>query len=172
MKKRIILINSKARHGKDTLAAYIYKELEDMNKSCLISHNAKAVKDLAYNFYNWDGQKDKKGRKLLIDITDTGYNYDPYFWEKKNMINDFIRDVYIIPDWRYISSLDYFKGDNDIVTVHINRPNFENGLDEKLKNDKSEQGFEGFDFDFEVINNTLDDLRYASKKIVERILEK
>lgn len=173
MKKQIILINGIAGSGKSSLAAYIQEKLENINKMCLIAHNADSVKHLAKDYFGWDGIKDFKGRQLLINLSNLGYEYDEFFWEKKNIINEIDRTICVIPDFRYHKTFEYFKKEgNEIITVHITRPNFENGLDEKLKNDKSEQGFEGFDFDFEVINNTLDDLRYASKKIVERILEK
>ena len=168
--KDIILINAKARFGKDSLATYICEELEKLNKTYLISHNAGAVKDLAYSFYNWDGQKDEKGRKLLIDITDTGYSYDEFFWEKKNKINELDRDVYIIPDWRYLSSFNFFKDKGyNVTTIHIDRPGFNNNLSSTLKNDKSEQGFKDFEFDYEVINNSLEDLKYAAKKIAKNV---
>lgn len=173
MKRKIILINALARHGKDSLASYIYQELEKINKTCLISHNAKAVKDLAYDFFDWDGNKDEKGRGLLIKLSELGYSLDEFFWEKKNMINELDRDVYIIPDFRYFKTYVYFKNkEYDVYTVHIDRPGFDNGLSGNLKKDKSEQGFKDFIFDFEVVNNSLDDLKYAAKKIVEKLMEK
>ena len=173
MNRKIILINGVAGSGKSSLAAYIQEELENINKICLIAHNADSVKRLAKDYFGWDGIKDFKGRQLLINLSNLGYEYDEFFWEKKNIINEVSRTICVIPDFRFHKTFEYFKKEgDDIVTVHITRPNFENGLDEKLKKDKSEQGFKDFIFDFEVVNNSLDDLKYAAKKIVEKLMEK
>lgn len=169
MSKKLILINAKARAGKDTLATYIYKELERIGKTCLISHNADAVKTLAYEYFNWDGNKDDKGRKLLIDITETGYNSDEFFWEKKNGMNDIDRDVYQIPDFRYMTTYTYFKNKGyDIVTVHIERPGFDNGLSDNLKNDISEQGLD-LKFDYNIVTDSLEFLETTAKEIVKNL---
>lgn len=170
--RHIILLNAKARHGKDTFAVYLAEELKKRNLSYLISHNAASVKDLAYDYFDWDGIKDDKGRGLLIDITNTGYKYDPYFWEKKNKINILERDFYIIPDWRYIKTLEYFKNKGyKITTVHIDRTNFENNLGESLKNDSSERGFNSFEFDFEIKNESLENLKTYAKIVIDNIIE-
>ena len=58
-----------------------------------------------------DRLKDDKGRRLLIDITETGYKYDPYFWEKKTIqkiLNNNFK-VTFIPDWRYYNTYQFFN---------------------------------------------------------------
>lgn len=168
-KKTIILINGKARSGKDTLAKMLYKGIQPhTDKNILITHNAQAVKKIAREFFTWDEIKDNKGRQLLIDITNSAYNYDPYFWEKKtiNYINTCNSDVAIIPDWRYMSTYEFFKEQGyNVITLHMERVKLNNGLSDTLKNDISEQGFNNFSYDYKIINNN-DDLN-SLRKVIE-----
>lgn len=171
---KFILINGKAGSGKDTFAKFLNEYLFLLEKKPLIVHNASYVKAIAEKIFGWDKKKDNKGRKLLIDITNAGYNYDEYFWERKT--EDFIlkklynagsiNNVYvIIPDFRYKKTLDYFKSKYKVFTIKIER-DFDNKLDDKLKNDISENL--DIDFDLVVYNNgTLDELKEQAKIVCE-----
>ena len=139
---KIILINGKARSGKDTLASLIKGVLSD--KKVLIRSNAQTVKDCAFKYFSWNGDKDTKGRQLLIDITNLGYSQDPYHWDRLTLNYALDRDNYdylIIPDWRYMSTYEYLKQRGyDVITIYRER-DIDNGLDDNLKNDISEQKF-------------------------------
>lgn len=164
---KIILINGKARSGKDTLASLIKGRLKD--KKVLIRANAQSVKDCARKYFNWNGDKDDKGRQLLINITNIGYNADPYLWERKTLEYALAKDVYdylIITDWRYTSTYDYFKQqDYEVITI-LRQRDIDNGLSDNLKNDISEQGF-NIVYDFEVRGDIM-----SSPSIIKTIVEK
>ena len=150
---RIILINGKARVGKDTLASFLVKELNSRGfNNVYVRGNAQTVKDYAKKYFNWDGKKTDEGRKLLINITNMMYDLDPTFWECKT--NEFFMGkieehkkedvILIIPDWRYRNTLDYFRRVANcykyisVHTIHLERKGFKNNLSQELKADISE----------------------------------
>lgn len=159
---KIIMINGKKGSGKDTLA--------DLIMCYLIKHgvkvgkipNAEYVKTIATTMYGWDGNKDAKGRKLLIDITNAGYNYENHFFERityYKALNNKL-DVLIIPDWRYQSTYRYLrdKETGNVHTIRVSRKETtkDNPL---LDNDISETGLDKFPFDLYILNNgSIDEL--------------
>ena len=62
---KVICISAKAQHGKDTVANFMKECLEAKEKRVLVTHYADLVKYGCKTFFNWDGQKDEKGRALL-----------------------------------------------------------------------------------------------------------
>lgn len=180
---KIILINGKKRHGKNTVADII-KRFIPLGRSVIEVGNADEVREIAKRVFNWDGVKDDKGNKLLINVTDAGYNYDPFFWEKKS--RDTIEvfkttsrrypDYVLVPDWRYKSTYDYWAhlamthDDISVTTIQVFRPNFDNEVSDFVKSDKSENMLFGFPFDYKIINEgDLDTLRGAVRIITENI---
>lgn len=152
---RIILINGRARVGKDTLASFLCNEF--MNRGYLntiVRGNAQTVKDYAKKYFQWNGVKDEVGRKLLINITNMMYDVNPVFWEERtlerfyNFANTFTPKkedvIMIIPDWRYVNTYEFFNrvAEQDprfkIYTIHLDRKDFNNNLSQELQNDISE----------------------------------
>lgn len=158
MMKNIVLINGKARSGKDTVAQLLKEHFERRGLKVAIRPNAEAVKNVAKCIFGWNEIKDTKGRQLLLDITQAGYNYDPYFWEHKNEHRMKGNDIYIIPDWRYQSTFNYFNLRNNVITINVENENRENIG--KLSNHSSETGLDNFLFDYFIDNNgSLEDLQ-------------
>ena len=62
---KIYAISGKAQHGKDTFAELLYQELTDKGYKVLVTHYGDLVKYICKTIFNWDGQKDEKGRHLL-----------------------------------------------------------------------------------------------------------
>ena len=175
----IILISGRKRCGKDTIAEFLCKKLGD---NAIVLPNAKAVKEEAYETFNWDGEKDTRGRQLLVDITNTGYNYDPVFWEKKTVeqIYAYLNmgrelDTVIIPDWRYETTYDFFTNlqglDLDIITIRVEKNlSVEEMCDPTISKEValSESQLDDFPTDFTIKNNgTLEDLESLVDKLIE-----
>ena len=163
---RVILISGRKRSGKDTIAEYLCDKL---GTGTLVLPNAKAVKEEAFDTFRWDGEKDEKGRRLLVDITNTGYNYDPFFWEKRTVeqISALLQmgmrvDTVIIPDWRYECTYDFFMNVeatglniNELVTLRVERLiSVEQMCDPTDSFDvyKSESQLDGFPVDYVISN--------------------
>lgn len=65
---------------------------------------AEGVKLIATKDFGWDGQKNKKGRKLLIGIgNDVGRKYNPEIWKDKliNQIKNSDCEIVVVDDVRY-----------------------------------------------------------------------
>lgn len=139
----VVLITGKKGSGKDTVA----NELQSNLSKAIIQPNAKRVKEIAKEM-GWNEKKDKEGRKLLVDITNAGYSYDHYMWEKlaykdflsrvnfvgstsnnnleanTTMLTSLNRTVILVPDWRYESTYIFYSqlaNVSNIITVRVTR---------------------------------------------------
>lgn len=179
--RTIVLINGVARSGKDTFADYLKSHLETHDGfSPIIIPNAQTVKIIASKVYGWDNNKDERGRSLLIDITNTGYKYDKYFWEKNSLhhlaqMEGLTKTNYnfmLVPDFRYKNTYDFYvqKGFN-VICIYVVRPDFDNELGVN-KYDVSEMPMD-IEFDYVVKNDAdLDALEVQAKLIAQSIKSK
>lgn len=64
----ILLISAKAQHGKDTFADAFIKEAQGIcGYRCLKIKYGDFVKMVAATYYNWNGEKDKVGRRFITE---------------------------------------------------------------------------------------------------------
>lgn len=173
---KVICISGKARHGKDTLAGVLKKHLEDHGNRVLVTHFGDLVKYICEKFFDWDEQKDEKGRTLLQYVgTDVVRTQEPNFW------TDFIKkvltlfpdewDYVLIPDCRFPNEIECFKDGNfDAHLVRITRPNCDSGLTEQQLNHPSETAMDNYHADCYIINDsTLDNLEAQIPEILKAI---
>jgi hypothetical protein len=69
---KILMVSGHATSGKDTFVKYF---MENTSATCKRFAFADALKEIAKELYNWNGEKDAKGRQLLIDIGQIGREY-------------------------------------------------------------------------------------------------
>lgn len=173
---KIICISGKARHGKDTLAKILKNHLASNGKSVLIAHFGDLVKYICKTFFNWNGEKDERGRALLQYVgTDVIRSQKPDFW------TDFIKsvlklfpaewDYVLIPDCRFPNEIECFKNDNmDACLIRIDRSNFDSGLTEQQLNHLSETAMDHYVADYYVSNDsTIAALEPTAPKIIKAI---
>ena len=183
--KKIILVSAKARNGKDAVAELAKRELESKGERVLICHYADLLKYICKTFFAWNGIKDDKGRTILQHVgTDTirMKNDRPDYWV------DFIVDIlwmfydewdYVfIPDCRFENEIERMKDEFDgnpygrdkVISLRVNRPNFDSGLSQEQLNHPSECALDNYKFDYYIENNgTLDDLRLKVKDLLDNI---
>lgn len=161
---KVICIGGHAQHGKDSFAGFLKKHLEVLGNDVLTIHYADQLKYICREYFDWNGEKDQVGRTLLQRIG-TGFarKRDPEIWIK--YVAMFLRvfgeiyDYVIIPDCRFSNEIDWVYGEYDCLTVHIDRPDFDNGLTEDQKNHPSETALDDYPFNINVTNDgTLNDL--------------
>lgn len=187
----IIGISGKAGSGKDTSAKMIKKYLEEAcGDRVIIIHFADILKYIAAQYYDWDGQKDEKGRTLLQKLgTDIGKKYNPGVWGRVTcelltaMRGTF--DVAIIPDLRFTDEVDTLKkffsgglGGGSVTLLRINRLQLDNsgqmcyyniGLTEEQLNHHSEIDLDGARFDRVI--TTVEGFEITSLEMLEKSIK-
>jgi molybdopterin-guanine dinucleotide biosynthesis protein len=169
----VILLSGKAGSGKTTFSKFLVDIISSKKYSAYGISLSAWVKAAAESFFFWDGKKDERGRKLLIDLTNIGHQYDEYTWVKhfsKFLCRNPAIDFIVIDDFRYMDDVERIKS---LVDVQLFKVKIERPIDQVI-DDKSEKEFDlvepGF-FDV-VVNNTgnLDDFSLCAKQLVENII--
>jgi GTPase SAR1 family protein len=156
-----VLLSGHAGVGKTTSARYLYNKAYDLERSVVIGSFASSLKRVARECFNWDGNKDLKGRALLQGIGQTARNYYPYIWVSNLIDKDlpsrtlYPFDFVFVDDCRFNNEVEYIK-DNplyQVYTVRIEAPNREILKGTKEYEEVSETELDYYKFDY-VINNT------------------
>lgn len=186
MIKGVINVSGKAGSGKDTFADMLKTELEQKGyKVCRVNY-ADYLKYILTKFFNWDGQKDEKGRKMLQTIgTDVIRKRNPDFWVEIvaytiQYLSDYF-DFVICGDCRFPNENDYWveqwssispfdSAVKQVFSINITRLNFETKLTTEQLQHSSENAMKDYVFDYEVLNDTLEGLKETAQAITEDIL--
>lgn len=181
--EKIILISGKAGAGKDTAAQMMKEYLETKGKRVAVTHYAKHMKDMLYEFYNWDGIKDAWARNKLqwlgTEKIRIAMNMPEFHVKRTSENMDIIQedfDYFIVADCRFPNELEYvgnYFGKDSTVTIRVNRINYKSTLSPEAQNHPSEISLDSWeDWDYEIIsmNNDLDGLRAQCELIVDKIL--
>ena len=163
-----------------------YENKDSMIRSYYKSKNIKTInlqfssyiKEYAKRIAKWDGDETDKPRELLqeIGVKILREKIDPLFLVKR-MINDIkvysnYFDVITISDARAIDELEMIKKEfENVTTIRLTRPNFDNGLTEKEKNDFTETNLDNYhNFDYEIVNDgTIEDLKEKFNELMKVI---
>jgi len=116
---KIFLISGKAGSGKSTFAGFCKEHFSNTQ----VMPIASSIKSIEREM-GWDGNKDAKGRKLLIELGKIGRDYDPDMWIRKLIDNIETRcGLVCVDDWRFKNEYEYIYNhtDADIVTIRIVR---------------------------------------------------
>lgn len=175
---KIFVIGGKARQGKDTFCSMIRSYYKSKNIKSINLQFSSYIKEYAKKIANWDGDETDKPRYLLqeIGVKILREKIDPLFLVKR-MVNDIkvysnYFDVITISDARAIDEVETIKNSFDnVTTIRITRPNFDNGLSESEKNDFTETNLDNYhNFDYEIINDgTIDDLKEKFNELMKVI---
>jgi hypothetical protein len=165
-KPKIILISGKAQSGKDLFAELFIEKAQQDNK-CLRIAYGDFVKFVCEKYFGWDGIKDAEGRRILQFVgTDLARSVHPDIWV--NMTIDLVKgigrlyDYILIPDLRFANELIRWSEEYyEIISVRINRPNFDNKLTKEQQEHKSENELDTYPYFDYTLNNigTIDDYK-------------
>ena len=175
---KVIVISGRAQHGKDTIAQMIKEQLKDDDIDVLITHYADLLKYICKQYLGWNGNKDEDGRRLLQYVgTDVVRRRVPDFWV------DFIISILtlfdgrwgyvIIPDVRFPNEVQKLRDCGfDVIHIHIDRPDFNNGLTDEQNSHESETQMMYMKPDHRIHNcGTLDDLRAVMTNWIKENIE-
>ena len=176
-KPTIYLIGGKAKHGKDTFSSFLKEVYESNGKEVIVTQLSKYIKYYAREMTGWNLTEEDKPRELLqqlgTNVIREQLGKDDLFINR--MIDDFdvyscFYDAIIVSDVRFKKEiLDIKKAHPEAISVHMFRPNFDNGLTEEQKKHRTEIDLDDFnDFDEEIINTTFDNLKEDAKRIYKK----
>ena len=170
---KVILISGKAEAGKTTTANIIKTFLEERGKKVACIPYGQYVKDTAKLIWNWNGEKDEKGRQLLQWWgTDIVRAQDSNFWVDSVIrlakVIDKHVDYLIIDDCRFINEIEAWRSIKyvvldeatdaltnrqrfpDIITIRVERPGHENVLTPEQRRHPSETELDDYIFDITI----------------------
>ncbi len=176
-KPTIYLIGGKAKHGKDTFSSFLKEVYESNGKEVIVTQLSKYIKYYAREMTGWNLTEEDKPRELLqqlgTNVIREELGKDDLFI--KRMIDDIdvyscFYDAIIISDVRFKREINDIKAAHpEAISIHMFRPNFDNGLTEEQKRHKTEIDLDDFNnFDEEIINTTFDNLKEDAKKIYNK----
>jgi len=173
-KAKLYIISGKARHGKDTFSGYLKEAYEENGKKLIVTQLSKYIKYYAREMTGWNLTEEDKPRQLLQELG-TSVIREKLGKEDlfiKRIIDDVevfscFYDAIVVSDVRLRKEIeDLRKAFPDLISIHIERPDFDNGLTEEQKRHKTEIDLDGYDnFDVKIINTTLDKLKEDAEKI-------
>ena len=174
---KVFLISGKARHGKDTTGNFLQEAYEEKGFRVCRSQISKYLKVYAKDYFGWDGTEETKPRKLLqelgTDIIREKLNKPRFFVDRTiediEILSNFF-DVMIITDIRLPLEINAIKEKaQDVVSINVERINFESPLTPNEQKHKIENAMEDFnDYNYKLINDTLDELKINAQQIAER----
>ncbi|MDD2435455.1 MAG: hypothetical protein PHO63_04290 [Bacilli bacterium] len=171
----IYIICGKARSGKDTISQIIRDYYEKNDKKVLNLQYSSYIKEYAKKISDWDGSDETKPRQLLQQLGTEiiRFKIDMLFFVKRIcsdiQVYSYFFDCLTISDARTKTEVDVPKENFDnVIAIHVERPNFDNGLSEEQKNHFTEVELDDYNkYDYRIINDgDLDKL----KESVEGIL--
>jgi hypothetical protein len=180
---KIYLIEGKARNGKDTIAGYLKEFYDTDNKKVIFSPYAKYIKFYAKEMTDWDGSDETKPRKLLqelgTDIIRQKLNKSEMFIERQIddiEIYSYFYDAIMVPDIRLPREIEGIKEKfNNVVTIKVKRINFETeltGSEQKHITETAMDEYSESNFDYVVINDTLEKLKKDIYEIYKKEADK
>lgn len=173
---KVVLISGQAEHGKDTVANIMSEKLIETGKTVLVTHFGDLVKYICKTYFNWDGNKDEKGRSLLQYIgTDVIRKQNENYWVNFTLgLMSMFRDKWdyvLIPDTRFPNEITGFK-ESGIPSVHVRvvRPEYQNHLTEQQRQHCSETALLDYPYDYCILNcGSLDDLQIEIDRMIKEL---
>lgn len=160
MEKHVIIINGTGGSGKDTFVEFCAEFIEVTNIS-----SVDKVKEAAKILVGWNGEKDEKSRKLLVDLKQLSieYNDSPLNYIKKQY-KEFIESPskLLFIHIREINEIEKVKKLLNAKTLLIKNPRVE-----LITSNDSDGNVYNYNYDYIIENDgTLDDLREKARKFV------
>ena len=166
-----------AYSGKTTAANILVEMMANHNFEFVIIPFAKPLKDLARDYFGWDGKKDERGRRLLQTLgTEVGRKYDNDIWVKKWKLcaqsNFDAKRGVIVDDCRFDNELDAVRSfGGKVIRIHAypeDRKSRANLLNAVLSNESESHASESLPkyYDHHINNtSTIQSLRISIENL-------
>ncbi len=164
--KEIIIINGSGGVGKDTFVEFCEKYCKVKNIS-----SVDKVKEAARILTGWDGTKDEKSRKLLVDLKQLGIEYNDapfkYILESAEEFKKTEEEMMFV-HIREIDEIKKVKKAVNAKTLLVTNKNVQ-----LITSNESDKNVMNYQYDFYIRNDgTLEDLDSTAKTFITRFREK
>lgn len=156
---KFVCFSGKAQAGKTTSAIILADQLRKHGYRVVVTSYAGLVKYICKAFFNWDGQKDERGRTLLQYVgTDIVRTKQPDYWVDFIIdMADFFGDAWdfvIIDDARFPNEISKIRSaGHEVLHVMVVRPGYDNGLTAEQSQHPSETSLNGIRPDVLTVNS-------------------
>lgn len=172
----IFLISGRARNGKGTVSKLLKDKLEENGLSVCEIQMMRTLKGYLKDYFNWDGKEETKPRKMLqqigTDIIREKMN-KPYFHIDRltgdiEVLSNFFQ-VFIVNDIRLPIEIETIKERfNKVISINVTRKDYVSPLEVSEQVHITELALNDYkNFDYEIINSSLDGLKDDIIKIVD-----
>lgn len=161
--KKILIINGHAESGKTT-----FEQLVTKHTYGIIYSSIDCVKQLAINYFGWDGVKNEYWRKFLSQLKKfLVENFDYVYKDIANKVKDFNNsDAEILMiDIREPEEIKRFKNEFEAITLFIKNDNVK-----IITSNESDRNVENFTYDYIIENNgSLEELEEKAKELIIKL---
>lgn len=172
----IYLISGRARNGKGTISKIIKEEYEKKGFSVCEIQVMRTLKGYLKDYFGWDGKEETKPRKMLQEIgTDiireqmkqSYFHIDRLIGDIEVLSNFF--QVFIVNDIRLPLEIETIKEKfSHVISIRVTRENYVSPLETSEQVHITELALNDYqNFDYEIVNNSLNQLRNDIIKIVD-----
>ena len=163
MRKQVIIINGHPGSGKTTVAQMIAEQ-----KKTMIRSSIDFVKEVAIEFFDWDGLKREEDRKFLSNMKQFLNKYtDLIECDLRYTYDNFMKSDcrFLIIDIREPDEIEKYKKMFDAVTVFVENPRAE-----KITTNLSDKQVEEAVYDYIIKNHhCLDSLRIEVNRFIREL---
>ncbi len=175
---RLYLISGRARNGKDTMSQMMQQEYEILGKRVCFIQLMRPLKWLLKDYFGWDGSEETKPREKLQKMGTELIRQElgmPYYFIDRLTENIHILekyyDVFLVTDVRLPLEIETLKERfPGSISINIIRKEYESSLSQEEQVHYTEVALADYkNFDYEVINESLEGLKKEVKRIVSEV---
>lgn len=162
MEKQVIIINGTGGSGKDTFVEFCAKFAKVTNIS-----SVDKVKEAAQILVGWNGEKDEKSRKLLVDLKQLSIDYNDYpakYINKQYETFKKSESKYLFIHIREINEIEKIKALLNAKTLLVRNPRVA-----LITSNNSDGNVYNYNYDYIIENDgSLEDLKQKAKEFVSK----
>lgn len=174
---KLYVIGGKAKSGKNTFGKLLREELKEYGYKPCVMHLTTPLYSYAENYFEWNENSDEKPREFLqkmgVEIIKEKLGKKTFLLDRLaediEILSEFF-DTFIIVDARLKKEFDYLTSKyHDVVTIKLERENYESGLSETEKSHITENDLDDYQsFDYLVNNNGIIGLKEKAKELIKK----
>lgn len=174
---KLYVIGGKAKSGKNTFGKLLREELKEYGYKPCVMHLTTPLYSYAENYFEWNENSDEKPREFLqkmgVEIIKEKLGKKTFLLDRLSedieILSEFF-DTFIIVDARLKKEFDYLTSKyQDVVTIKLERDNYESGLSEAEKTHITENDLDDYpSFDYLVRNIGIIDLKSQAKELIKK----